>query len=47
MVYTGDASKLLGTEEVVVNEVFNSSIQIDEDDYYCIFIRLYTPNVRL
>ena len=45
MVHIGDARKLLETkeaEEVAINEIFNSSIKVDEDDCYYTFIRLYT-----
>ena len=46
VVHTGDARKLLVTQELVINEVANPSVQLDEDDCYYIFIRLYAPSVR-
>ena len=44
MAHTEDASKL---KDVVIDEMATPSVRPDEEDYYYVFIRVYTPNVRL
>ena len=44
MAHTEDASKLLVAKDL---EMATPSLELDEDDCYYIFIRLYAPDVRL
>ena len=47
MVHTEDASKLLVEQDLIINEIATPSVELDENDCYYIFIRLYAPDVRL
>ena len=47
MAHIEDASKLLTEKDVLLTELATPGVELDEDDCYYTFIRLYAPDVRL
>ena len=47
MAHIEDASKLLTEKDVLLTELATPSVELDKDDCYYAFIRLYAPDVRL